>query len=386
MTTSYALPPGPPPGTSFAPFPSPKFPARGWDVIQPPDALHDACENLFYHAAKFFAEDTAYKKQFALPTNTEYQASEEGWSEVPTEKQLLTLRTYESPYTPREPESEIREAARDAWKEAGWWMHSVVRDVVEPALGLPEGVFDELILPCVEMPASESVASLLRMFRYERPPPGADEDRGVVSETHKDLGLMSLVIGHSPGLEVWNPDTDSWFSVEDRGQSPGDRQDDSVMGAMTATLVIGQTLQALTNGRFVACRHRVRLHPSILPPASATSSAEASSSAADELASMFSPNHRYSLVFTLRAHLPTPLYPQLYSTPVTGQVRFPDRIKTAGDLYKHISGMSWNVNINVEERRKQEEQIKKRKTLDPGLDQGAGKAEQQASGNGVGKG
>lgn len=54
----------------------------------------------------------------------------------------------------------------------------------------------------------ENVASFLRMFQYERPEANTNAEKSetvqpeskVVVESHKDLGLLSLVVGRTPGL------------------------------------------------------------------------------------------------------------------------------------------------------------------------------------------
>lgn len=66
----------------------------------------------------------------------------------------------------------------------------------------------QFIGPCASMQEREEdkTSTMLRLFRYE------GQEAKEVAEPHADLGLLSVVVGDVPGLEVW--DGAGWFAVE----------------------------------------------------------------------------------------------------------------------------------------------------------------------------
>lgn len=67
---------------------------------------------------------------------------------------------------------------------------------------------------------------------------------------HSDLGLLSLVYGEQPGLEVWDRYAQDFFPIEL-----------SFQNKPKATVMGGEQLAKLTNGRYVPGGHRVRCYP-----------------------------------------------------------------------------------------------------------------------------
>ena len=63
----------------------------------------------------------------------------------------------------------------------------------------------------------------------------------LVSEPHRDLGLLSLVIGASLGVEIFNTTLGGWVPIEQPPHAgPG----------LMATLLVSKTLTILTNGQY----------------------------------------------------------------------------------------------------------------------------------------
>jgi len=141
---------------------------------------------------------------------------------------------------------------------------------------------------------------------------------------HKDLGLLSLVIGDTPGLEVWDKHTQRWFQIE--------RSYEKSAGS----LLVGKQLERLSNERYVAGGHLVRSYPD--PPQKNDTSEK---------------NYRYSIVFVLRAHSPVVVNTDVLTTPITGKFQTPIRDTEARQLFKEIQREHFNINTNHEEREQQ---------------------------------
>ena len=261
---------------------------------------------------------------------------------------MITLRKADS--TPAE--FELKERSRSAWKAGAQVMKSVLR-AIEESLGMTEGVLVRMVGPQAEMPkeGEENFATLLRMFRYDRPTSeasGSPVAPRVVAEPHRDLGLLTLVIGHTPGLECWDPVSEKWIACEDASQSDAS----STNVHLTATLLVGQTLAKFTNWRYIAGRHRVSVNP---VPVSTDSSNPT-------VSPLSNPNYRYSLVHALRAHLPVIVSSSEFTTPITGLIPLNLQFTnvSVADIYSGISASHWNVNIGVQERRRQEKEVQGR--------------------------
>ncbi|GJJ10405.1 hypothetical protein Clacol_004631 [Clathrus columnatus] len=143
MTTTYAPPPGP-------------LPTRYNPPLGPPPAV--------YYPPQLKPD----KAQF-INRDANAQGSEEGWSRVVGEKELLTLRRSGATCP-----DQLEHSARSLWLECGQMMTDVVRDIEQKSIDNTESNQEEM-------------------------------GKGrLVAEPHRDLGLLSLVIRSSPGLEVWD--------------------------------------------------------------------------------------------------------------------------------------------------------------------------------------
>jgi isopenicillin N synthase-like dioxygenase len=335
--TVYAPPPGPPPAWSAYRDPRPALlptssaldldtlAHQGWLAL-PLDqhaAIRDTYTTLFALSERFFAlpDTDAQKTEFAAPSGA--QASEEGYSRIPGEKQILTCRS-ES----RSP-AMVHDAVREAWAASGALVQAAMEDIAR-SLGLHADAYAPYVDPCVAFTDTKT-PTLLRMFRYDRPPPGSEPT--VVAQPHRDLGLLSLVIGHTPGLDVFelaspaHPDG-RWLSIEEGAAGRG----------LTATLLGGQTLNFLSQGRYKPGAHRVSVR-----------------SAADT-------TFRFSLVFALRP-APAPVHTAALESPQVGP--FPPGSQFAGEsmgaLFERIMRNHWNINVHKDIRDEQKRQFEERK-------------------------
>ncbi|KAH8111481.1 hypothetical protein DFH11DRAFT_609189 [Phellopilus nigrolimitatus] len=351
QATKYAPPTYPPPKTPLLKSLSPSanyqidlelLAHQGWTSLpirdSVSDPLYSAFSELFSASAQFFSLPEDERLKYRITPRGDFQQSEEGYSHVPGEKSMITLRKTET--TPSE--FELRAKAEAAWRASG----DVMRDMliaIEESLGMAPGALVRTADAQLALPqeGAKNVATLMRMFRYERPPATAEPESRIVAESHKDLGLLSLVVGHSPGLECWNAAGECWVSCEDASR-----------GQLNATVLVGQTLAKFTNWRYAAGRHRVFVHPGLSPQ-------ESNEAAPDALTN---PAFRFSLVHALRAHLPVLVSHTDFETAVTGAyapaAQFIDT--PVLDIYRAISNAHWNVNITVEERRRQERALHER--------------------------
>jgi isopenicillin N synthase-like dioxygenase len=365
-TPTYSPPPGPPPNhinekPIHSPPPgSPKlvdFPFlseeqvltlynQGFARVHLPadHPLLNAATALFSTSRAFFDQTLDEKQKFhrsQLPSDpcadgskSQGHSSEQGWSRVEGEKEMLTIRRTSKLCPPG-----VTENTRNLWRECGSFMQLMVQ-AIEASLELKSGSFDNVVTDECVLPVEEVHETLLRMFRYER----ASEPR-VVSQKHRDIGLLSLVIGSSPGLEVWDStivrkdattgvvSKGDWVAIEEDGN---ERKSD---GGLTLTFLIGETLTALTNNLYKPGVHRVSVPPA--DPSSLTDDSK----------------YRYSLVFALRPHRNATIFTPSLTTAVTGEFTWPRKdekgaIRTvnAADLFGLIANMHWSVNDQVEER------------------------------------
>lgn len=279
------------------------------------------------HASKsFFAlpEDSLDKTAHAAVSGA--LASEEGYSKIPSEKSILAIKTVS--HCPRL----LSTPAAEAWGVAANLMDQILQAVAR-SLELESDAFSPFVEPCNVLPEEMRTPSMLRLFRYDRP---LDSKVKVNAEKHKDLGLLSLVIGHSPGLLALNSVTDQWVSVEESNALPPEAKLRS--GGFTATLLVGETLAFLSRGRYRAGVHAVMC----APPQGGYQEREE-----DE-------KYRYSMVFALRPAI-APLWTKKFESNVTGCFREDERAngESSDGLFSRIRNTHYNVNIAPEIREKQ---------------------------------
>ena len=304
---------------------------------------------LFAQTAHFFALPPSSREKTDHAAASGAAASEEGYSLIPGEKCIVTVKT-----AARCPPS-LRPALETAWNLTGAFMAKLTAAVAR-TLELRPDVFAPFVDPCVALPASERTPTLVRMFRYDRPRPG-DEPK-VNAEKHKDLGVLSLVVGHSPGLQALDARTNAWVSVEDERNLPPGSVTRS--GGLTATLLAGETLAFLSRGAYKAGVHRVVCAPSSSTSSSSSSSSSSSTTPAvenGEKAENPSDAYRYSIVYTLRA-APAPLFTADFESPVVGQFGPGERVEgeSSAVMFERIMRTHWNVNaaprVRDEQRRR----------------------------------
>ncbi|KAL5518436.1 hypothetical protein ACEPAH_118 [Sanghuangporus vaninii] len=391
LSRRYAPPASPPPKQLSRPLLKPstalsypidleKLSTQGWVSLpinnSESDPLYEAFSALFESSAQFFDLPEEERMKYRVAPRKETNTSEEGYSRVEGEKCLITLRRAQTAPT----EFELRERAGKAWRASAGVMRDVLQ-AIEESLGMSTGALVRTSEKQLELPGEGegNVATLMRMFRYDRPPvpvsPGDSPSEGghasinptpssnrtesgsrVVSEPHRDLGLLTIVLGHSPGLECWDAAHEEWVSCEtdERG--------------LNATILVGETLTKFTNGRYVAGRHRVFVHPSPSPNSLLPSDSQSQSQSQSQpqlqsrIAPLTNPSFRYSLVHALRGHLPSLTSSRSFETPITGA--FPAHLAwsdaTIGEIYNAISRAHWNVNVDVEERRRQERELREK--------------------------
>jgi hypothetical protein len=312
-----------------------------------PHPLQTAYEQLFTASQAFFAQPASQKAQWKHRLG-----SEEGWSSIPGEKEFITLRTLA--YCPEV----LRDPAKRYWDLVGKHCENTLARI-ETSLGLPalssesEGLLRQFVGSCawMQQEEKEKTATMLRLFRYE------GWEAKVVAEPHADLGLLSVVVGDVPGLEVWDGQT--WFAVEKEVNRAGQRG---------ATMLGGRQLERLSNGRFPAGGHRVVAYGSSKPqpqPLSSSTPGEESSAAAVLEKVGEEKHYRYSIVFVLRAHEPVIINSDTLETAVTGKWAEPMNGVAAGKFFEKIRGQHFNINVEISEREKQRSKMK--------MIQGAGK-------------
>ena len=287
------------------------------------DGMVEAYSELFSAAQKFFnlPEDSPQKVAFQAASGS--AASEEGYSDLPGEKSIMTIKTlYHCPQV-------LQKHAQAAWNLTGVFLDEVTKKIAL-SLGLQPDVFAPFVWPCCVLPPEKRTPTLLRMFRYIRP---QGEEPTVNAERHKDIGLLSLVIGHSPGLEVMDPMDGAWNAIESEDFVPQEAKAQS--GGLTATLLTGQTLSLLTRGQYRAGVHRVLCAPSKETP------------------------YRFSIVFTLRP-AEAPVFTKLFESEAVG--RFTPNEQMNGQsstvLLQRISSSVWNVNVAKDVREEQQKRLR----------------------------
>ena len=304
---------------------------QGWlplVLADHPD-LVEAYSALLQAATSFFALPEGSPQKAAYRAVSGALASEEGYSKIPDEKSILTIKVAD-----HSPEL-LREQARRAWDITGSFLSSIL-EAIAKTLELEPLVFGTFVDPCKSLPKEKRTPTLLRMFRYDRP---TGREAKVNAERHKDLGLLSLVVGHSPGLHAFNTVTGLWVPIEDDAVLPPGARTRS--GGLTATLLGGETLAFLSRGQYKAGVHGVVCAP--------------------PLPDLGSDPYRYSIVFTLRPAV-APIYTRNFESKVTGYFEEGERAEgeSSAELFGRIRNSHYNVNAAPEIRERQRErQMKK---------------------------
>ena len=329
--------------------------------------LQDALNGLFVAAQQFFAQPVAYKNKFLSKVG-----SEDGYNSIPGEKEFITVRTLDR--TP----PELKVAVPAVWTYLGALLTANLAKVAE-SLDIPEQSLTKFAKPCDKLHDYTQTASMLRVFKYEMtndhwedvsiadsmmtddeiqglPKARHNHQRGkIVAEPHSDLGLLSFVYGDSPGLEVWNTMTQSFYPIEKNYDNQRSK----------ATLLVGRQLYELSNGKYLAGGHQVRSYepsdPNILSHlgrwTTSWNTSKPPRSPEDSYGCGKHKKFRYSIVFVLRAHYPIVIDVASLTSNITGKNTMITDGETAGDMFKRIRKDRYNINSNMKERDKQKKII-----------------------------
>ncbi len=206
------------------------------------DALHDAAKAFFARPLEDKMSVYIGKSQYHrgyVPEGEERFAggtadAKEAFDlsqEVPADHpRILAGDKFVGPNQWPSPDLGFREAVEGYFNDAFSLGRRLLQGFCE-ALGLPPDHLD----PLVTTPPSQ-----LRMIHY--PFNAGAEDRPGIG-AHTDYELFTLLLSRTPGLEVMNADGD-WIDAP------------PVPGAIIVN--VGDMLEVLTNGLFVATSHRVR--------------------------------------------------------------------------------------------------------------------------------
>ena len=237
-------PPGPPPLLSENQML--QLAQQGWLSLNLPKTLAEIVADLFTSSSDFFnLPDDQKVVSYPKKSGTEF-----GYYVVSAEKEYITYRchvhtAYSSTSTSIPLLQQLEDTADKAWQQCGSLLFRILCDLARWS-HLDPSVWDDILDGTLTMPDSETqmTHTLLRLFRYF-PTTG-------FAEMHTDLGLLTVCVGNRGGLEVL-----------DRMQSTDDKPVwvSPAYEARTATILIGQTLKALSDGTFNAGIHRVVGHP-----------------------------------------------------------------------------------------------------------------------------
>lgn len=287
------------------------------------DGLVDAYSALFQASAAYFnlPETSVEKTSFRAPSGV--KASEQGYSDIVGEKSMLTVRTHET--CP----AMLYEQLSLTWNLTGAFLDSTCKSIAD-TLQLDPHVFTPFIEPCCDLPRGKRTPTMLRLFRYNRP---VGEEAVVAAEEHKDLGILSLVVGNSPGLQVFDTAANVWVPIEEDTVVPKDAKIKS--GGMTATLLCGETMAFLTRDRYKAGVHRVLCAPAKDNP------------------------YRYSIVFALRPAA-APVFTKNFESAVVGIFPPDQRLdgQSAALIVQQMIATRWNVNVAKDIREEQQEKLR----------------------------
>ncbi|QDS77593.1 hypothetical protein FKW77_001815 [Venturia effusa] len=291
------------------------------DSVSPPPNVYAAITRLFKDSKTFFALDSDYKLKYNKGD------SEAGYTKI---NELSTP-------------AEVRSSAAEAWREMYELMSETLASL-EVSLKLQPGSLQRYCENARNLGHVDG-SCMIRIFRYEN-----DTEFKVLAEAHRDLGLLSLVIGDKPGLEALDKTSNLFLPIE-TSFKPG-----------MCTIMAGRQLEHFTNHIYEAAAHRVVSYGPQQPKLGAHPSKmkQILRSALSPLDRLQKPKYRFSIVFILRADRSVPIDYEALSGPVTGDVGLErEGPRTAGELFEVIRRAHFNVNTQVKDRERQKEQLKK---------------------------
>ncbi|RVX74045.1 hypothetical protein B0A52_01876 [Exophiala mesophila] len=237
---SIALPPsGPPPLLTEGQLVD--LANQGWIKIELPTELGVNLTKLFQHSTSFFNQSNDVKtKEYPRSRGTEY-----GYYEVEGEKEYVTFRRHVHSDAHETKSAQFEQMTAVVWEESARILCRILCDVAR-ASELDVSVWDDILDGTLSMPHSDRqmTNTLLRVFHYQ---PSSGH-----AEAHTDLGLLTLCIGDSHGLQVL-----------DRDQSLDGRSVwiDAPATTGSATVLVSETLRMLSNGTMNTGIHRVVGNP-----------------------------------------------------------------------------------------------------------------------------
>lgn len=331
--------------------------------------VYKAIARLFTDSKTFFALETDYKMNYNKGD------SEAGYTKIQGEKEFLTIR---DPSSELSTPAEVRSSAAEAWKEMFELMYETLAHL-EVSLKLQPGSLQRYCENARNLGHVDG-SSMIRIFRYENDTefkvlaegmylllytyrhrtapcvfllnelvvPGNPAQLTILT-AHRDLGILSLVIGDKPGLEALDKTSNHFIPLE-TGFNPG-----------MCTIMAGRQLEHFSNHIYEAAAHRVVSYGPKQPKLGATPSKakELLGSLLGRFDRFRKPKYRYSIVFILRADKAVTIDYESLSSPVTGDVTSKaDGPRTAGELFEKIRKAHFNVNTQVQVRERQKEQLK----------------------------
>lgn len=159
------------------------LPHQGWATLFPqPQSLTTTSLALFQSSATFFELPLSQKAKFKTS-----HGSEEGWSRIPGEKEMLTLRTLDR--TP----PQMRDAVVAFWADVGELLRDQLLGRMAESLGLSSDALTDFVGPGAELGA-EKTATMVRLFRYEGCNTGVGDGRVVAERTLLLLVMLLSVV------------------------------------------------------------------------------------------------------------------------------------------------------------------------------------------------
>ncbi|KAF7954486.1 hypothetical protein EAE96_005607 [Botrytis aclada] len=326
----YEIPLRPVKFSFILPAHAPHISDQGWSTLSfsPTDPIHISSQKLLQASKFFFDLPLEYKTRFLTGKGTE-----EGWNRVEGEKEFITLREINT--TP----PELLDAVKEFWDITGDVLNKILEEIAS-SLGMKKELLTRYSEPCLKL-RREKTATMIRLFRYE-----SDGIEGkVVSEPHRDLGLLSLSISDVPGLEVLDIQSKKSFPIER-----------SFEGRDAGTLLVGRELNFLSNNRYQAGGHSVRMYPNIL-----TRNKPHGKENEDKQEIPARKHYRYSIVFVLRGHEDVSIDTDELRTPITGRWKKPMKGLKMENLYRRFMSKHVNINVEIEERQKQRKRLHEKK-------------------------
>ncbi|CAD6444543.1 a64c298c-c448-4020-9b7d-0102b59b8594 [Sclerotinia trifoliorum] len=304
----------------------PNFSEQGWSTLafSSTESIHVSSQKLLQASRSFFDLPPEYKSQFLTGKGTE-----EGWNRVEGEKEFITLR--EASTTP----PELLDAAKEFWEITGDVLNKILGEIAS-SLGMKNELLVKFSEPCSKL-QDKRTATMIRLFRYE----GDGIEGKVVSEPHRDLGLLSLSISDAPGLEVLDVQNKRSFPIEK-----------SYVGISAGTLLVGRELEFLSNGRYHAAGHSVRIYPKTV-----TRNDPAGKEKENKQETKLEKYYRYSIVFVLRGHEDLGIDTDELRTPITGRWKKPMKGLNMEILYRHFLSKHVNINSEMEDRQEQRRKL-----------------------------